>query len=437
VSFKFVDLFAGIGGFHAVLHGLGGECVYAIEIDPKSAEVYERNWKHNPIGDITHDVSDSIMNVPPHDVLVAGFPCQPFSKSGLQGGMEETRGTLYWNILRIITERRPAMVFLENVRNISGPRHIHEWRVIIETLRAQGYTVCDKPAIFSPHLLPPEHGGRPQFRERVFIVAVRDDDHANNQLLFNAPVVANSPFPGWDPNSWHLERDLPLENQKVLDKYSLSIEEVYWIDAWDDFVVNMREIRNGQRLPGFPLWGDEWRLETEVRIDKNVPLWKADYLRKNANFYSEHQAFIDFWAKKWDFYGNKFPKSRRKLEWQAQDTPSLWETILHFRPSGIRAKRSTHVPALVAITQTSIIGSQKRRLSPRECARLQGFPDWFDFGDQSDAASYKQLGNSISVGAVWYVFKQAVNAYSEILNKTCPQLVEKVRTAATNPDDVI
>ena len=437
MSFKFVDLFAGIGGFHAVLHGLGGECVYAIEIDPKSAEVYERNWKHNPIGDITHDVSDSIMNVPPHDVLVAGFPCQPFSKSGLQGGMEETRGTLYWNILRIITERRPAMVFLENVRNISGPRHIHEWRVIIETLRAQGYTVCDKPAIFSPHLLPPEHGGRPQFRERVFIVAVRDDDHASNQLIFNAPVVANSPFPGWDPNSWHLETDLPLENQKVLDKYSLSIEEVYWIDAWDDFVVNMREIRNGQRLPGFPLWGDEWRLETEVRIDKNVPLWKADYLRKNANFYSEHQAFIDFWAKKWDFYGDKFPKSRRKLEWQAQDTPSLWETILHFRPSGIRAKRSTHVPALVAITQTSIIGAQKRRLSPRECARLQGFPDWFDFGDQSDAASYKQLGNSISVGAVWYVFKQAVNAYSEILNKTCPQLVEKVRTAATNPDDVI
>jgi DNA (cytosine-5)-methyltransferase 1 len=437
VSFKFVDLFAGIGGFHAVLHGLGGECVYAIEIDQKSAEVYERNWEHNPLGDITHDVSDSIMNVPPHDVLVAGFPCQPFSKSGLQGGMEETRGTLYWNILKIITERRPAMVFLENVRNIAGPRHIHEWRVIIETLRAQGYTVCDKPAIFSPHLLPPEHGGRPQFRERVFIVAVRDDDHANNQLLFNAPVVANSPIPGWNPNSWHLETDLPLENQKVLDKYSLSNEEVYWIDAWDDFVVNMREIRNGQRLPGFPLWGDEWRLETEVRIDENVPLWKADYLRKNANFYSEHQAFIDFWVKKWDFYGDKFPKSRRKLEWQAQDTPSLWETILHFRPSGIRAKRSTHVPALVAITQTSIVGSQKRRLSPRECARLQGFPDWFDFGDQPDAASYKQLGNSISVGAVWYVFKQAVNAYSEILNMTCPQLVEKVQTAATNPDDVI
>jgi DNA (cytosine-5)-methyltransferase 1 len=207
VSFRFVDLFAGIGGFHAVLHGLGGECVYAIEIDPKSAVVYEKNWGRNPIGDITQDVNDSDMKVPPHDVLVAGFPCQPFSKSGLQGGMDETRGTLFWNILKIVQERRPAMVFLENVRNISGPRHIHEWHVIIETLRAQGYTVCDEPTIFSPHLLPPELGGRPQFRERVFIVAVRDDDHSKNLLLFNRPVVANSPLEGWDPNSWSLEKN--------------------------------------------------------------------------------------------------------------------------------------------------------------------------------------------------------------------------------------
>ena len=437
MSFRFVDLFAGIGGFHAVLHGLGGECVYAIEIDPKSAVVYEKNWGRNPIGDITQDVNDSDMKVPPHDVLVAGFPCQPFSKSGLQGGMDETRGTLFWNILKIVQERRPAMVFLENVRNISGPRHIHEWHVIIETLRAQGYTVCDEPTIFSPHLLPPELGGRPQFRERVFIVAVRDDDHSKNLLLFNRPVVANSPLEGWDPNSWSLEKDLHLDNQREAAKYLLNVDEVHWIDAWDDFVVEMRDIRNGQRLPGFPLWGDEWRLESNLRIDNSTPLWKADFLRKNAKFYTQHQAFIDSWTKKWDFFSDRFPKSRRKFEWQAQDTPRLWDTILHLRPSGIRAKRSTHVPALVAITQTSIIGSQKRRLTPRECARLQGLPDWFDFGDQPDAATYKQLGNSINIGAVWHVFRQAVNAYSEILNTTCPLLVEKVQTAAPNPDSVI
>ena len=110
---------------------------------------------------------------------------------------------------------------------------------------------------------------------------------------------------------------------------------------------------------------------------------------------------------------------------------------MHFRPSGIRAKRATYVPALVAITQTSIIGQQKRRLSPREAARLQGLPDWFDFGSQPDAMTYKQLGNGVSVGAVWHVIKQTVGEYEEILKKSCPQLVKAVQDAPLNPDDVI
>ena len=104
MAFTFIDLFAGIGGFHAALEALGGKCVYAVEIDPAAANVYERNWGMNPLGDITEDVSENSMRVPKHDVLVAGFPCQPFSKSGAQRGMDETRGTLYWNILQIIFE---------------------------------------------------------------------------------------------------------------------------------------------------------------------------------------------------------------------------------------------------------------------------------------------------------------------------------------------
>ena len=152
--FTFVDLFAGIGGFHAVLAGMGGECVYAVEIDKRAAAVYEQNWGINPLGDITVDVTDAEVKVPPHDVLVAGFPCQPFSKSGAQRGMEETRGTLYWSILRIIKEHHPSMVVLENVRNLAGPRHLHEWSVIVETLREEGYWVPSAPTVFSPHLLP-------------------------------------------------------------------------------------------------------------------------------------------------------------------------------------------------------------------------------------------------------------------------------------------
>lgn len=437
MSFKFIDLFSGIGGFHAVLSGFGGECVYAVEIDKRAAAVYERNWGLNPLGDITHDVNDIDMKVPPHDVLVGGFPCQPFSKSGAQRGMDETRGTLYWNILKIIKERRPALVVLENVRNLTGPRHTHEWQIIMDTLREQRYLVCNEPAIFSPHLLPPKQGGRPQVRERVFIVAVRNDEISGNDLLLGGPVVSNTPIFGWDPNSWDLVKDLRLESGSGLEKYFLSENELHWINAWDDFVVEMWKIRNGRRLPGFPLWGDEWRLTTELKITKDIPFWKADFLRKNATFYTDHKEFIDTWTKKWDFYSDRFPASRRKFEWQAQDTARLWDTIMHLRPSGIRAKRATHVPALVAITQTSIIGRQRRRLSPREGARLQGLPDWFDFGDQSDSATYKQLGNSVSVGTVWHVFKQAVVQYAEILNKTCPELVEMVKKAPLSPDDVL
>ena len=434
MAFTFIDLFAGIGGFHAALEALGGKCVYAVEIDPAAANVYERNWGMNPLGDITEDVSENSMRVPKHDVLVAGFPCQPFSKSGAQRGMDETRGTLYWNILQIIQKRKPALVLLENVRNLAGPRHAHEWAVIIKTLREQGYRVSDTPAIFSPHLLPPDHGGRPQVRERVFIVAIKNPPRSSSMTSEMEPVVSNQPVNGWDPLQWSLEHHLPLEEDHHVHGCDLNEQEILWIDAWNDFVKGMRKRLKSGRLPGFPLWGDDWRLTKNLRLAAEIPEWKKDFLRKNAAFYTEHQVFIDKWSKKWDFYSDKFPTSRRKLEWQAQDTPSLWETVMHFRPSGIRAKRPTYLPALVAITQTSIIGSRKRRLSVREAARLQGLPEWFNFGDQNDKSSYKQLGNGVSVGAVWYVVRTTIESHREIFEKTCPELVTNVLAKPVNPD---
>ena len=117
---------------------------------------------------------------------------------------------------------------------------------------------------------------------------------------------------------------------------------------------------------------------------------------------------IDDW-----FSANKdfrnFPPSRRKLEWQAQDADSLWDAILQFRPSGIRAKAPSYVPALVAITQTSVVGGRRRRrLTPHEAARLQGLPRSFSFGGQPDSASYRQVGNGVAVGAAWHVFRTHV-----------------------------
>jgi DNA (cytosine-5)-methyltransferase 1 len=437
MPFKFVDLFAGIGGFHAALSSMGGKCVYAVEIDKRASAVYKLNWGIDSFGDITKDVSDREVLVPEHDVLVAGFPCQPFSKSGAQLGMEETRGTLYWNILKIIKTRRPALVVLENVRNLSGPRHEHEWKVIIDTLRAEKYMVSEVAGVFSPHLLPPNLGGRPQVRERVFIVAIRNDDSKPSERKLPSPVVSNQPINGWDPKKWNLVKHLPLQSGKVEKGCELGEAEVHWINAWDDFVVSMWELRLGVRLPGFPLWGDDWCLTSELKIPRNTPLWKAQHLKKNAEFYTEHKKFIDKWAKKWDFYSDTFPPSRRKLEWQAQDTPSLWETVMHFRPSGIRAKRPTYLPALVAITQTSIIGSRKRRLSTREAARLQGLPDWFDFGQQPNSATYKQLGNGVSVGAVWYVVRKAVQENATVLKKYSPNLVKAVLNAPDSPDEAL
>jgi DNA (cytosine-5)-methyltransferase 1 len=349
--------------------------------------------------------------------------------------MEETRGTLFWNILRIIEVRKPAFVLLENVRNLAGPRHKHEWEIIITTLRDAGYRVSDTPAIFSPHLLPPDLGGRPQARERVFITAVRVDD--DSTLIAEPPAVTNRPVSGWNPNQWNLLSDLHLDNSADSESIGLSSSEIYWLEAWNEFVEIMRIHRKGVRLPGFPLWGDAWQPSSELVIPKGTPEWKAAFLRKNSEFYLENKRVIDKWTKKWKFYSDVFPQSRRKLEWQAQDAPNLWSTILHFRPSGIRAKRPTYVPALVAMIQTTVIGAEKRRLTVREAARLQGLPDWFKFEGQSDSSSFRQLGNGVSVGAVWHVLRQSVLQNEDLLSKTCPSLVKAVKSAPLNPDSVM
>ncbi len=432
--FTFIDLFAGIGGFHAALSGLGGRCVYASEIDRSAAAVYRLNWGVDPLGDVTHDANEVAVTVPAHDVLAAGFPCQPFSKSGAQRGMDETRGTLFWNILRIIEERRPAVVLLENVRNLAGPRHRHEWEVIVETLRDQGYRVSDSPAVFSPHLLPPELGGRPQVRERVFITASRVD--GPEFALTADPVASPSPVGGWDPGAWDLEMDLLAPDREAAGS-ELSEAERLWIDAWDEFVRIMWEERQGRRLPGFPLWADAWVTEKQLLIPAGTPSWKADFLRKNAAFYTAHKKVIDSWAKRWGVYTDDFPASRRKLEWQAQDTARLWDAVIHLRPSGIRAKRPTYVPALVAITQTSIIGPRQRRLTEREAARLQGLPEWFDFGDQSKSTTFRQLGNGVNVGVVWHILRKHVERDEEILKRTAPRLVGAVLGANASPDAVL
>jgi DNA (cytosine-5)-methyltransferase 1 len=435
MSFTFVDLFAGIGGFHGALSALGGECVYASEIDKDAARVYNRNWGLEPDGDITLAANEFNMDVPEHNVLVGGFPCQPFSKSGKQRGMDEARGTLFWNIARIIEVRKPKMVLLENVRNIAGPRHEHEWQVIVETLRQLGYRVSSKPLVVSPHRIHPDFGGRPQVRERVFICATRTEK--SGSLLGEEPGLPDISKieHGWDPQKWSLYKDLPIENklsseEKVESR--LTESEAEWITVWDEFVRSYHEAHDGERLPGFPLWVDHWQDIKELRIPRGTPEWKANFLQKNAEFYTTNKKLIDKWLKANNYLAH-FPPSRRKLEWQAQDAKSLSSTIMHFRPSGIRAKKATYVPALVAITQTSILGKSMRRITFREAARLQGLPDWFDFLDQRKSQTFKQLGNGVNVGAVYNVMKAQVLRDLDLFAPNS-QLVKSILNAPDSPD---
>ena len=435
MSFKFVDLFAGIGGFHGALSALGGECVYASEIDKDAARIYSRNWGLQPDGDITLAANEDNMEVPEHDVLVGGFPCQPFSKSGKQRGMDEARGTLFWNIARIIEVRKPKIVLLENVRNIAGPRHEHEWEVIIQTLRQLGYRVSSKPLVVSPHRIHPEFGGRPQVRERVFIAATRTSKPGG--LLGEEPGLPNiEKFEhAWNTQNWNLTRDLPIEsNLSNDDKKSSALgeSEIQWIEAWNEFVALFKSAHPGKNLPGFPIWADEWVHIDSLKIPRGTPAWKSNFLRKNAEFYTQNKKFIDKWLKKYD-YLETFPPSRRKLEWQAQDAKSLSGTIMHFRPSGIRVKKATYVPALVAITQTSILGKQKRRITIKEGARLQGLPDWFDFLDQTKSQTFKQLGNGVNIGAVYNVMKALVLRDLDLLGSDT-KMVQSILNAPDNPD---
>lgn len=405
MTFPFVDLFAGIGGFHAALTAAGGQAVLASEIDVVPAAVYERNWHLKPAGDVSALAMEPRRLIPEHAVLAGGFPCQPFSKSGHQRGMSELRGRLVNEVLRILDVHKPPVVMLENVRNIAGPRQRDVWSAVVTGLREAGYRVPGEPAVFSPHLLPPARGGAPQVRERVYIMGTYVGRERALRETEVAPVVTpRTPIDGWRPRDWDLQRDL-LEAENAIenrDRYVLTEEEGEWIRVWNDFLHRTR----GVRLPGFPLWSSYWA--DDQAVDPAAPPWKQTLEAKNIAFYKANRKAIRDWLKA-NPELRSFPASRQKLEWQAQDAPrDLRACLLHLRPSGIRAKQLTYAPALVAMAQTPVVGPWGRRLTLKESARLQGFPEWFDFSGQRDALTYKQLGNAVNVGAAYFVLREHV-----------------------------
>ncbi|KXW58155.1 DNA (cytosine-5-)-methyltransferase [Ferrovum myxofaciens] len=204
---------------------------------------------------------------------IGGFPCQPFSKSGEQQGIKDkTRGTLFFDILQIIEAKRPSYLFLENVRNLAGPRHADTWRTVVSSLRDLGYVVASDPLIFSPHLLPPELGGAPQVRERVFVLGVRKDKEKgqiDNLVRFNLEMQGKKL---WNPDLWQIAEY--LEDDECIDKiedFEISRNEEMYLDAWNYFVETIEQ----DLLPGFPIWA--FAFQPEPQLTAVMASWEVDF----------------------------------------------------------------------------------------------------------------------------------------------------------------
>lgn len=382
-NFRFIDLFAGIGGFHQAMSNLGGKCVLASEIDKYAIASYQKNYGIDPGHDIIKITDEEI---PAHDVLCGGFPCQAFSKAGQQKGFaDETKGTLFFQIARILKHSQPKFIFLENVRNLVSHDKGNTWRVIKRTLQELGYVLSDEPIIMSPHQL-----GVPQLRERVYIVGIHKSQGIAH-LNFQIPQRKKS--------------NLDIYSSGIIDesadiKYAISAYEEKVLDCWNEFYQGIKE-----KVIGFPVWAMEFGETYDV---SSYPSWKKDFCNKNRKLYQNNKVFIDKWLKKWD-YLQEFTPTDRKFEWQAGTTiSSIWDGFIQFRPSGIRVKRPDSFPALVAMVQIPIIGRLKRRLTPREAARLQSFPDSF-IPHENDHQAYKQFGNAVNVNCVEFLARQLFN----------------------------
>jgi len=367
-KFKFIDLFSGIGAFHIALEELGGKCVFASEINDECVETYKINFGMNSKCDITQ-LDEK--NIPKHDVLCAGFPCQAFSKAGKQGGINDARGTLFFDVARILKFHKTKYILLENVRNLVAHDGGKTWRTIKSILHSLGYRLTEEPLILSPHQF-----GVPQYRERVFILGKYEPENVDEPLKIELPHLMEKS----DNNIYEILEPNSISN--------LSDYENYVLEVWNDFY----EIVKSEKSLGFPI--RTYYFKNSYRDD--MPDWKINYIEKNNALYNRHKHEIDAWLKKYNNLSRLNP-THRKFEWQAgKDINSIYEGIIQFRPSGVRVKRPDIFPALVAIVQTPIIGRFKRKLSLRECARLQSFPDSFKIVSPKLSA-YKQFGNSANV----------------------------------------
>jgi len=373
-EFKYIELFSGIGAFTQAIERIkpGAKCVFAADINEDCANIYKLNYDVDSLCDLTKKDEKEI---PDHDLCFFSPPCQAFSKGGKRLGFEEARGTLIFEVFRILKEKKPKYILMENVRNLVSHDNGNTIKVILNGLHELGYRTPELPLILSPHQF-----GIPQLRERAFLPGIYEPDNADVPLEFDLGKLLNK-----DENDVFKIID---ENEND-DSLKIRKEDEITMEAWDEFYKNI-----DMKVIGFPVWADYFHSNEDV---SNFPQWKLEFVRKNEELYNRNKEFIDKWAKKWKVY-EKFTPTQKKFEWQCgEKIESVYDGLIQFRPSGMRVKVPTAAPALVAMVQTSVIGKLKRKMSLKECLRLQDFPDDFNFGEQTAHESYKQLGNSICV----------------------------------------
>lgn len=312
-SFKFIDLFAGIGGFRMAMQKLGGKCVFTSEWDKEAQKTYKANYGETPFGDITKESTKSY--IPDgFDVLCAGFPCQAFSIAGKRGGFTDTRGTLFFDVAEIIKRKKPKAIFLENVKGLRNHDGGKTLATILNVLRNDlGYFVPE------PQIMNAKEFGVPQNRERIFIVGFRKD---LNVTEFNYPK----------PIKKKVSFAQVKEKKVVPTKYYLSTQYLQTL-----YNHRARHASKGNGF-GFEIIPDDGISNAVV----------CGGMGRERNLVYDHR-------------------------------------ITDFNPT------------------TKIKGTVNRegirKMTPREWARLQGFPENYKIV-VADASAYKQFGNSVAVPAI-------------------------------------
>lgn len=317
-KYTFIDLFAGIGGFHLALDSLGAKCIFSSEWDVHAANTYYDNFNMKPDGDIT---KISANDIPAHDILCAGFPCQAFSISGKQKGFEDTRGTLFFDIARIVDYHKPKVLFLENVKNLLQHESGSTIKTILKTLKDLGYKVHFK-------VLNASNYGLPQNRERIYIIGFRNDIHSNS---FKFPPESN-------------------KNISLMDIIEVNPTKVKFIER-DDIEIYK------QYLPTKDIF------DQIVLPNKPIQIGKVG-------------------------------------------KGGQGERIYH--PLGHAITLSAYGGGVGSKTGLYLIDGKIRKLTPRECARLQGFPDSFII-NSSYSQAYKQFGNSVSINVLQHILIEISN----------------------------